>query len=85
MGDLVCFASNIYLLIIFARVVLSWFPLSPDSPFAAIYSFLHSDTEPVLGPLRRMIPPLPIGAMALDLSPIILILVIQLVVQRLVC
>jgi YggT family protein len=83
--QLLCTAGNIYLLLIFARIVLSWFPLSPDSPFAAIYSFLYSATEPVLGPVRRLIPPVALGGMALDLSPIIVLLTMQIVVLPFVC
>jgi len=43
----------------------------------SIRVFLDSITEPVLGPLRRAIPPLGIGGMALDLSPLILIIGLQ--------
>ena len=85
MSQLLCTAGNIYLLLIFARIVLSWFPLSSDSPFATIYGFLYSVTEPVLGPLRRVIPPIGLGGMALDLSPVILLLVMQIIVLPLVC
>ena len=49
---------NLYLIVLVARAVLSWFPLSPGSPLAPVASFLYTVTEPVLGPLRRVIPPL---------------------------
>jgi uncharacterized protein YggT (Ycf19 family) len=42
-------------------------------------------TEPVLGPLRRAIPALRVGGMAIDLSPMILIFVIYLVLVPFVC
>jgi YggT family protein len=47
--------------------------------------FLDTITEPVLGPLRRAIPPLGIGAMALDLSPIILIIGVNILLSVLGC
>ncbi len=55
----------------FARVILSWFPIAPGSAMAGVYSFLYAITEPVLGPIRRLIPPMGMGGMGLDLSPII--------------
>ncbi len=69
--DIVCLLLQAYLVILFARVILSWFPVTPGSGMASVYSFLHTLTEPVLGPLRRMIPPVGMGGMGLDLSPII--------------
>ena len=36
---------QIYVYVLFGRVILSWFPISPDSPFAAIYRFLYAITE----------------------------------------
>ena len=68
---LVCQLLQIYVLVIFARVILSWFPISPESPMARVYSALYAVTEPVLGPVRRAIPPLGGGGMGLDLSPMI--------------
>ena len=73
MASLLCNLISLYLLAVFARIILSWFPIPPGSPFAAIFSVLYNITEPVLGPLRRMIPPLGFGGMGLDLSPIIVI------------
>jgi YggT family protein len=58
---------NLYVIAIFGRVILSWFPVSPGTAMASIFSFLYSITEPVLGPLRRVIPPMG----GFDLSPII--------------
>jgi len=71
--NLLCTVAQLYLLAIFARIILSWFPPSPGA-LSSVRIFLDSITEPVLGPLRRVIPPLGIGGMALDLSPLILII-----------
>jgi YggT family protein len=79
-----CTLAQVYLLAIFARIILSWFPPSPGG-VSGIRSFLLSVTEPVLGPLRRAIPPLGIGGMALDLSPLILIIGIQILLRVLDC
>ena len=69
--------------VIFARVVISWFPVSPGSAMASVYSFLYSITEPVLGPIRRIVPPMGMGGMGLDLSPLIVILALALLQQAL--
>jgi YggT family protein len=65
-------------------VIFSWFPVSPGSAFEGIYDFLRMVTEPILGPLRRAIPPLRIGGMGLDLSPLIALFGIQ-ILQRIIC
>jgi len=69
---------QLYLLIIFVRVILSWFPISPDSPMASVYRFVYAVTEPVLGPIRRVIPGVGFGGMGLDLSPLIVLFALEL-------
>jgi YggT family protein len=84
--ELVCTLAQLYLLAVFARIILSWFPPSPGGGgLNSVREFLFAITEPVLGPLRRIIPPLGIGAMALDLSPIILIIGVQILLAVLGC
>jgi len=39
--------------------------------------FLYSVTEPVLGPVRRILPPVRMGAVGLDLSPFIVLVGLQ--------
>ena len=68
---IVCRLLDAYLIVMFARIILSWFPISPNSGMATVYGFLYSLTEPVLGPIRRVIPPMGMGGMGLDLSPLV--------------
>ena len=68
---IVCRLLEAYLIILFARIILSWFPIQPNSGMATIYSFLFSLTEPVLGPIRRILPPIGMGGMGFDLSPLV--------------
>ena len=82
---LLCTALQLYVLLIFARVVLSWFPVTPDTAMATVAGALISITEPLLGFVRRIMPPVRMGGMGLDLSPIIVVLGLQLVVVPLVC
>jgi YggT family protein len=82
---IVCTLGNLYFLALFARIILSWFPISPGSPFASIFGFLYTITEPVLGPVRRILPPVGMGGMGLDLSPIIVFFGLQIVMASLGC
>jgi YggT family protein len=68
---ILCRLLDAYLIVMFARIILSWFPVEPGSGLASVYGFLYALTEPVLGPIRRVIPPLGMGGMGLDLSPLI--------------
>ena len=68
---ILCRLLDAYLIVMFARIILSWFPVEPGSGIATVYGFLYSITEPVLGPIRRVIPPLGMGGMGLDLSPLV--------------
>ena len=79
--QLLCTLLQIYILVVFARIVLSWFPITPGTTMASIAEVLYSVTEPVLGPLRRIIPP--IGM--IDISPIVFFFGVQLIVVPLVC
>ena len=77
MAILVCRLLQLYLVAVFARIILSWFPISPGGAMARIFELLYTITEPVLGPIRRIMPPVGIGGMGLDLSPIVVIIGIQ--------
>lgn len=48
---------TIYLLILAGRAVLSWFPVRGGTFLASINTLLFELTEPVLRPVRRIIPP----------------------------
>lgn len=76
MRGLIILLLNLYVLAILGRIILSWFPVSPDSPVAAISSFFYSVTEPVLGPVRNVLPSLGM----FDLSPIVVMIAIQILI-----
>ena len=77
--NLLCLLLNVYLIALFGRIILSWFPIEPGTPMASVYSFLFRITEPVLGPLRRAIPAVGGGSFRLDLSPIIVLIGIRII------
>ena len=82
---LLCTALQLYIILIFARIVLSWFPVTPDTAMATVAGALITITEPLLGFVRRLVPPVRVGGMGLDLSPIIVVFGLQLVVVHFVC
>jgi YggT family protein len=82
--EIVCLALNLYVFVVFARVIFSWFPVTEGSALESIDTFLRMLTEPVLGPLRRLIPAVRFGAMAIDLSPMILIFGV-IILQQIIC
>mgnify|MGYP000427517418 CR=1 FL=1 len=55
---------------IFIRIILSWMPISRSNP---IVTFIYDITEPILGPIRRVMPSLG----GFDLSPMIALILIQ--------
>jgi YggT family protein len=57
---------------IFIRVLLSWFPIDPHNP---LVTALHEVTEPILQPLRRIIPRLGM----IDITPLVAIILIQVI------
>lgn len=69
---------TVYLWIIIARAVISW--VNPD-PYNKIVIFLYRVTEPVLAPIRRIIPA---HTLPVDFSPLIVLLVIFFLKQFLV-
>jgi YggT family protein len=67
---IICALITAYTVVLFARAIMSWIPIRPDSPFGTIYRVLLDLTEPVLAPMRRVIPP----AGMFDISFIVLLL-----------
>jgi len=71
LGYIIYGALSVYLVFIFMRIVFSWGMVSYSN---RLMRFLVNTTEPLLGPLRRIIPPL--GVM--DISPIFAFIIIWL-------
>jgi len=75
MGQLIGIIEAVFYLfnlIIIARVLIPWVNLPQDHP---VVEFLYSVTEPILGPIRRALP----RTGMFDLSPIIAIILLELV------
>lgn len=70
--------GNLYVFVLLARAVLSWFPYSGDSPLNGVRRVVFTLTEPVLAPFRRLIPP--IGMF--DISFLVAIIVVEVIVSQ---
>lgn len=68
---------ELYSFVILARVLMSWVNIDPYSPLART---IFNLTEPVLAPVRNLLPP----AAGLDFSPIIVIILLQVISSMLV-
>ncbi len=66
--SIICTLLLLWAIALLARVIMSWFPVAPDGAMATIGGFLAMITDPVLDPLRRVMPTVRIGNAALDLS-----------------
>jgi len=86
--DLLCAVLGVAVWVIIAWIVLSYVVnfgrLGWDHPVRRLYDALSKLIEPIMRPIRNVIPPLRVGGAALDLSPLILILGIGLL-RRLIC
>jgi YggT family protein len=67
----------VYIILIFIRVLLSFVPRMPyNRPLRTVVDFVHETTDPYLNIFRRVLPPVGGGGFALDLSPVIGIIVL---------
>jgi YggT family protein len=67
----------VYIVLIFLNVLISWVPRMPYNRWLrAVLDFVKETTDPYLNFFRRFIPPLGGGGFALDLSPILGVIVL---------
>ena len=69
-GTIVVVFASILSLAIFIRAIVSWFNMDPRSP---IIQMLDAVTEPIIGPIRKIMPRLGM----IDLSPLVAILLLN--------
>ncbi len=75
LGVLINYIGTFLYIAIFARVILTWFPqMSPTNP---LVKMVFTITEPILGPIRRLLPRMGM----FDLSPMIALILIY-IIQR---
>ncbi|NLD92065.1 MAG: YggT family protein [Fibrobacter sp.] len=71
MHDVIDLAFRLYELILVVRVILSWVQIQSRHP---LVTFVYSVTEPLLAPIRKLLPTDKIG---IDLSPLILLFLLE--------
>src|SRR5215218_1727384 len=88
LADYVSALIIVYVILIFIRIVASFVPRMPYNPYLrAVLDFATETTDPYLNFFRRFLPPMGGGGLAIDLSPmiaIILLFVAQAVVVGLI-
>lgn len=75
---IICWLLTLYWLVLLAHVVFSWVPRPPE-PILPLVRGVRALVEPLAAPLRRVIPPLQLGGVGLDLSILILFFAVILI------
>jgi YggT family protein len=78
--ELLCLLTELFIVAIVLRMVLSWFPLQPGGVAAQANGALRKVTDPLLEPLRRVLPPMG----GLDLSPFVALILVQVVIRQII-
>lgn len=86
--DIICTLLNLATLALIAWVILSYvvnFGRLPwGHPIRKIYDAMSRAINPILMPIRRMLPPVRVGGMGLDLSPMVLFFAI-IIINNILC
>jgi len=82
-GSILLFALNIFLGLLFVRLVVDWVQVfarswTPKGPVLVVLEVVYSITDPPILFVRRFVPPLRIGSVALDTSFLIVLVVVYL-------
>ena len=85
-GQTLSFVLWIFFVLLIARLVLDYVQLfarswQPRGAMLVVAEVVYTVTDPPLRALRRVIPPLRIGSVSLDLSFLVLILAVQIALQ----
>ena len=78
--EIICALLQLFIIVLFARAVLSWFPHQPGTLLAQVNDFLGTLTDWAVVPLRSIIPP----AGMIDLSFLVLVFGL-LILQSAIC
>ena len=67
----------VYMILIFCNILMSWIPRIPRSAtLRPVLDFITQTTDPYLNVFRRLLNPIGAGGMAIDISPILAIIVL---------
>jgi YggT family protein len=82
---IVCIVLTLYWFVLFIRILMSWFPGPRSGAGRTFFELVHDVTEPVLRLVRGLLPPIRMGGMGMDLSPIIVFVAIGVLQAALGC
>ena len=85
-GSIIDWVLWIFLLILFARMILSWVPVlvrdwEPRGPVLVVAELVYSITDPPLRALRRVLRPVRVGNVQLDLAFIGLYILVSILMR----
>lgn len=76
-GDIIWWILAFYMWMVIARVLIGWLPIRWPRGMRPLLVLIYDLTEPLLSPLRRIVPTIPLGSgVGLDLSPMLIIVAI---------
>lgn len=79
-GDVAAYVNalfTVYIILVFLKVLMSWIPSLPENAVVqAVATFIRETTDPYLNFFRRFLPPVGGSGFALDLSPVVGVLVL---------
>lgn len=87
-GWVLYMALQIYIWVLLGRMLISWIPMfapqwRPKGLIASLFEIVYTLTDPPIKALRKVIPPLNLGGMSLDLA-FMAVIVLIVVAQRVI-
>ena len=70
---------TIYIWLLILAAILSWIPARPNGGLASVQHGLVLVTDPVLRPLRQILPRLSVGGVGIDLSVFVAIILLEII------
>ena len=75
---IVCLLLEALAILVLVRVILEWVRVPDDHAVGRVRLVLRRITQPLLAPVRALVPPIRMGSVAVDLSPVIVIVALNL-------
>lgn len=75
LGQFISLLSTALYIALLARVLSSWFNIGPTSPFFPVLRIVHQVTEPILAPIRRVLPKMGM----FDFSPMVALILLTVI------
>ena len=79
-GGIIELVLSAFIVLLFVRLIVDWIQIfarswSPHGPVLVVLEGVYTATDPPVKALRRLIPPLRLGGMAIDLSFVALLVI----------